>query len=45
VPTTLVMIQHDEHGLAVPTPGQIEQPSPATVIQMIENFFVKALAA
>lgn len=45
VPTTLVMIQHDEHGLAVPTPGQIEQPSPAAVIQMIQAFFVKTLAA
>jgi acetyl esterase/lipase len=40
VPTTLVMIQHDEHGLNAPTPGQVEQPSPDTVIQMIEDFFL-----
>jgi acetyl esterase/lipase len=45
VPTTLVMIQHDGHGLAAPTPGQIEQPSPDMLIQMIENFFVKTLGA
>ncbi|HEX6479428.1 MAG TPA: alpha/beta hydrolase [Ktedonobacteraceae bacterium] len=45
VPTTLVMVQHDGHGLAVPTPGQIEQPSPDALIQMIQDFFVKTLAA
>ncbi|MGZ3667787.1 MAG: alpha/beta hydrolase fold domain-containing protein [Ktedonobacterales bacterium] len=45
VPTTLVMVQHDEHGLAAPTPGQIEQPSPDVLIQMIQDFFVKILAA
>ena len=45
VPTTLVMIQHDEHGLAVPTPGLVEQPGPGALIQMIEDFFVKTLAA
>ncbi|MEO6889894.1 MAG: alpha/beta hydrolase [Ktedonobacteraceae bacterium] len=45
VPTTLVMIQHDEHGLASVTPGQVEQPSPDALIQMIQDFFVKTLAA
>ncbi len=45
VPTTLVMVQHDEHGLAAPTPGQVEQPSPAALIQMIQNFFVRTLAS
>lgn len=45
VPTTLVMVQHDEHGLVAPTPGLVEQPSPAAVIQMIQEFFVKTLAA
>ncbi len=45
VPTTLVMVQHDEHGLAASTPGQIEQPSPDALIQMIQDFFVKTLAA
>jgi acetyl esterase/lipase len=44
VPVTLVMIQHDEHGLAVPTPGQVEQPAPATLVQMMRDFFVKMLA-
>jgi len=45
VPVTVVMIQHDGHGLAMPTSGQVEQPSPATLIQMIANFFVRTLAA
>ncbi|HLG62443.1 MAG TPA: alpha/beta hydrolase [Ktedonosporobacter sp.] len=45
VPTTLVMVQHDEHGLAAPTPGQVEQPSPDALIQMIQDFFVRTLAA
>ncbi len=45
VPTTLVMIQHDQHGLVAPTSGQIEQPSPAALIQIIQDFFVRTLAA
>ncbi len=45
VPVTLVMVQHDQHGLAVPTPGQVEQPAPATLIQMIRDFFVKTLVS
>lgn len=45
VPTTLAMIQHDQHGLAAVTPGQVEQPSPDALIQIIQAFFVKALAA
>jgi hypothetical protein len=45
VPTTLVMIQHDGHGLAAVTPGQVERPSPDALIQMIQDFFVKTLAA
>jgi acetyl esterase/lipase len=44
VPVTLVMVQHDGHGLAAPTTGQIEQPSPDALIQMISDFFVKTLA-
>jgi acetyl esterase/lipase len=44
-PTTLLVIQHDEHGLNAPAPGQVELPSPDTVVQMIEDFFVKTLAA
>lgn len=43
VPVTLVMIQHDSHGLVMPTTGQTEQPSPTTLIQMIANFFSKTL--
>lgn len=45
VPVTLVMIQHDGHGLDMPTSGQIEQPSPATLIHMITDFFTRTLAA
>lgn len=45
VSTTLVMIQHDGHGLVAPTPGQVEQPGPAALIQMIQEFFVRTLAS
>lgn len=45
VPVTLVMIQHDSHGLAVPTAGQVEQPSPSALIQMIADFFSRTLSA
>jgi acetyl esterase/lipase len=44
VPVTLVLIQHDGHGLAMPTAGQVEQPSPARLIQIIANFFTNTLA-
>jgi acetyl esterase/lipase len=43
VPVTLVIVQHDQHGLDAPTPGQVEQPSPAVLVQMMANFFVKNL--
>ncbi len=43
VPVTLVLVQHDQHGLDAPTPGQVEQPSPAVLVQMMANFFVKTL--
>jgi acetyl esterase/lipase len=45
VPVTLVMVQHEQHGLAVPTPGQVEQPAPATLIHMMRDFFVRTLAS
>lgn len=45
VPVTLVAIKHDSHGLVAPTSGQVEQPDPATLMQMIEQFFIKNLAA
>jgi acetyl esterase/lipase len=45
VPVTLVMIQHDGHGLAAPTSGQVEQPNPGELIQMICNFFVRTLSS
>ncbi len=45
VPVTLVMIQHDGHGLATPTAGQVEQPSPDALVQMIADFFSRTLAA
>jgi acetyl esterase/lipase len=43
VSATLVLVQHDGHGLDAPTAGQIEQPSPAILVQMIANFFVRTL--
>lgn len=45
VPTTLVMIQHDGHGLAAPTAGQIEQPGPDVLVRMISDFFARTLVA
>jgi len=45
VPVTLIMVQHDGHGLATPTAGQIEQPSPDTLIQTISDFFARTLKA
>jgi acetyl esterase/lipase len=45
VPTTLVIVQHDGHGLSATTPGQVEQPSPNTLVQMMTDFFVKNLAS
>lgn len=44
-PVTLVMIQHDGHGLDMPTAGQVEQPSPSALIQMIADFFSRTLSA
>jgi acetyl esterase/lipase len=44
VPATLVIVQHDGHGLSAHTPGQVEQPSPDTLVQMMTDFFVKNLA-
>jgi acetyl esterase/lipase len=43
VPATLVIVQHDQHGIDSPTSGQVEQPSPAVLVQMIANFFVRNL--
>lgn len=45
VPETLVMVQHDGHGLATPTTGQVEQPSPDTLVHMISDFFSRTLAS
>jgi dipeptidyl aminopeptidase/acylaminoacyl peptidase len=45
VPVTLVMIQHESHGLAMPIAGQIEQPGPATLVQMIVDFFSRTLGS
>ncbi len=45
VPVTLVLVQHDQHGLDAPTPGQVEQPGPAVLVQTMANFFGKTLAA
>jgi acetyl esterase/lipase len=43
VPVKLVLVQHDQHGLDAPTPGQVEKPSPAMLVQMMANFFVRTL--
>jgi acetyl esterase/lipase len=45
VPTTLVLVQHDGHGLSAVTLGQTEQPSPDALVQMIQDFFVRTLGA
>lgn len=45
VPTTLVMVKNDGHGLATPTAGKVESPSPDVLVQMIYSFFVKTLAS
>ena len=44
-PVKLVMIQHDGHGLAAATAGYVEQPAPDVLIHMINDFFVRTLAA
>lgn len=45
VPATLVLVQHDGHGLDAPTAGKIEQPSPDALVQMMDDFFVRTFAA
>jgi acetyl esterase/lipase len=45
VPVRLVMVQHDGHGLAAPTTGLVERPSPDTLVQIISEFFSRTLAA
>ncbi len=45
VPATLVLVQHNGHGLDAPTAGQIEQPSPDVLIHMISDFFTSILVA
>ena len=45
VPATLVLVQHDGHGLNAPTAGEVEQPSPGNLVEQIKDFFVRTLAA
>lgn len=45
VPATLVMVQHDGHGLAAPIADQTEQPGPDAIVQMIADFFTRTLEA
>lgn len=45
VPATLVMVQHGGHGLDAPTAGQIQEPSPAAIVEMIDDFFVRTLGS
>lgn len=44
-PVTLVMVQHNGHGLAAPTAGRVEQPGPDEIVQMVSDFFARTLAA
>jgi acetyl esterase/lipase len=44
VPTTLVIVKHNGHGLDAPTSGQVEQPTPSTLVHMISDFFVGTLS-
>jgi len=44
VPATLVMVQHGGHGLGAPAAGEVPQPGPAALVQMIRDFFVRTLA-
>lgn len=43
VPVTLVMVKHDGHGLDAPVAGQVEQPSPNEIVQIVTDFFTKTL--
>ena len=45
VPATLVLVQHDGHGIAAATSGEIEQPSPDALVQTVCDFFIKTLGA
>jgi hypothetical protein len=40
-----VLVQHDGHDLVAPTAGQVEQPTPEALVQMISDFFARTLAA
>ncbi|WP_126554552.1 hypothetical protein [Dictyobacter kobayashii] len=41
---TLILIQHDGHGLDQPTTRQAVQPDPTTLVHMITAFFARTLA-
>jgi dipeptidyl aminopeptidase/acylaminoacyl peptidase len=43
VPETLVIVQHNGHGLDAPSSGQVEQPSAETLVHMISDFFSRTL--
>ncbi len=45
VPATLVMVQHGGHGLDSPTAGQIQQPGPDAIVEMIDDFFARTLGS
>jgi acetyl esterase/lipase len=44
VPATVVLVQHGGDGLNAAPPGEIQQPGPDALVQMINRFFVKTLA-
>jgi acetyl esterase/lipase len=43
VPVALVLVRNNGHGLAAPTAGKTESPSPDALIAMIDRFFVQTL--
>jgi acetyl esterase/lipase len=43
VPVALVLVRNDGHGLAAPTAGKTESPSPDELTAMIDRFFVQTL--
>jgi acetyl esterase/lipase len=45
VPATLVLVQHDGHGIAAATSGEVEQPSPDALVQTVCDFFRHTLGA
>jgi acetyl esterase/lipase len=43
VPNSLIMVEHDQHGIAAVTPGETESPSPEALMQTVCDFFASTL--